>query len=40
MHTELNTKKPEGKRPIGRHMHRSVDIINMVLKEVSWDSVD
>jgi len=26
--------KPEGKRPLGRHMHRLEDIIKMDIKEI------
>jgi hypothetical protein len=32
--------KPEGKRPLGRPKHRSVDNIWMVLGEVGLDDVD
>jgi hypothetical protein len=28
--------KPEGKRPLGRHMHRLKDIIKMDIKEIGW----
>jgi hypothetical protein len=28
--------KPEGKRPLGRPMHRWEDNINMNLREVGW----
>jgi hypothetical protein len=27
---------PEGKRPLGRARHRSVDNIKMVLREIGW----
>jgi hypothetical protein len=32
--------KPEGKRPLGRPNHRSVDNIRMDLGEVGWGDVD
>jgi hypothetical protein len=32
--------KPEGKRPLGRPRHRSVDNIRMDLGEVGWGDVD
>jgi hypothetical protein len=32
--------KSEGKRPLGRTRHRSVDNIKMDLLEIGWDGVD
>jgi hypothetical protein len=32
--------KPEGKRPLGRPRHRSVDNIRMDLGEMGWGDVD
>jgi hypothetical protein len=32
--------KPEGKRPLGRPRHRSVDNIGMELLELGWGDVD
>jgi hypothetical protein len=32
--------EPEGKRPLGRPRHRSVDIIKMDLREIGWDGMD
>jgi hypothetical protein len=33
-------EKPEGKRPLGRPMHRWEDGIRMDLREFGWGSVD
>jgi len=33
-------EKPEGKRPLGRPMHRWEDNIKMDLKKVGWWSMD
>jgi hypothetical protein len=32
--------KPEGKRPLGRPIHRCVDNIEMDLREIEWDGMD
>jgi hypothetical protein len=32
--------KPEGKRPLGRPIHRWVDNIKMNLGGIGWDQVD
>jgi hypothetical protein len=32
--------KPEGKKPLGRTIHRWVDNIKMDLREVGWDGMD
>jgi hypothetical protein len=32
--------KPEGKRPLGKPRHRSVDNIKMDLREIGWDGMD
>jgi hypothetical protein len=32
--------KPEGKRPLGRHICRLEDNIKMDLKEIGWGSMD
>jgi hypothetical protein len=32
--------KPEGRRPVGRPRHRSVDNIRMDLGEVEWGDMD
>jgi hypothetical protein len=33
-------QKPEGKRPLGRHMCRWEDNISMDLREIWWESID
>jgi hypothetical protein len=33
-------RRPEGKRPLGRHRHRWEDNINMDFKEIECESVD
>jgi hypothetical protein len=32
--------KPEGKRPLGRPMHRCEDNIRMDFREIGWECVD
>jgi hypothetical protein len=32
--------KPEGKRPLGRQIHRWVNNIKMDLREIGWDGMD
>jgi hypothetical protein len=32
--------KPEGKRPLGRPIHRWVDTIKMDLREIGWSVMD
>jgi hypothetical protein len=32
--------KPEGKRPLGRPIHRWVDNIKKDLREIGWDDMD
>jgi hypothetical protein len=36
----LLVRKPDGKRPLGRHRRRWVDKIRMDLGEVGWGDVD
>jgi hypothetical protein len=33
-------RKPEGKRPVGRHSHKWKDKIKMDLREIGWEGVD
>jgi hypothetical protein len=33
-------RKPEGKRPLGRHRHRLKNNIRMDLREIGWEDVD
>jgi hypothetical protein len=33
-------EKSDGKRPLGRPIHRWVDNIKMVLREIEWDGID
>jgi hypothetical protein len=33
-------EKPEGKRPLGRPIHRWVYNIKMDVREIGWDGVD
>jgi hypothetical protein len=33
-------RKPEGKRPLGRHRHRWEDDIGMYLREIGWEGMD
>jgi hypothetical protein len=32
--------EPEGKRPLGRPIHRWVDNIKIYLREIEWDGMD
>jgi hypothetical protein len=32
--------EPEGKRPLGRHMHKWEDNIRMDLMDIGWEGVD
>jgi hypothetical protein len=32
--------KPAGRRPLGRHSHRWIDIIRMDLIEIGWEVMD
>jgi hypothetical protein len=32
--------KPEGKRPLGRKIHRSLDNIKMDLRDLGWGGMD
>jgi hypothetical protein len=33
-------EKPEGKRPLGRPLHRREDNIRIDLREIEWNAVD
>jgi len=37
---KILVRKPEGKRPLGRHRCKWEDNIRMDLREIGWESVD
>jgi hypothetical protein len=37
---KILVRKPEGKRPLGRHKHRWEDNIRIDLMEIGWEVVD
>jgi hypothetical protein len=37
---KILVRKPEGKTPLGKPIHRWVDNIKIDLREIGWDGVD